>query len=191
MDIIDNIINYFKSEENSDEKKSPEGISPTFWGFQEYDGKIRTILKDKQIDINNHIGSYTVIEDFMKHHIDGIKLKDGIITDSQDFNTLNENNMTIKEIKEALRTAELPVVKSFHQGKDFKILMIGFNKGMILKDHKSNVYAKLTVLEGSVIFKDEDKTLNLNLHEEIEIPIDITHSVEAIEDSLCLLIKSE
>lgn len=191
MDIINNIIDYFKSENISEEKKSPEGISPNFWGFQQYDGKIRTLLKDKQIDINNHKRSYMVIQDFMIHHIDGIKLKEGIITECEDCKTKNKKSMTIKEIKEALKTAEQPIVKSFHQGNNFKILMIGFNKGMILKEHKSNVYAKLTVLEGSVIFKDENKTLNLNQYDEIEILIDIIHGVEATEDSLCMLIKGE
>lgn len=80
MDIIDNIINYFKSE-NKKITPSPEGTCPVCWGFQKYDGKIRTLLEDKQIDINNHKNSYMLIQDFMKHNIDGIKLKEGIITD--------------------------------------------------------------------------------------------------------------
>lgn len=81
MDIIDNIINYFKNPNNKEEELSPEGTCPLCWGYQEYDGKIRTLLEDKQIDVNNHKDSYMIIQDFMKQHIDGITLKEGVVTD--------------------------------------------------------------------------------------------------------------
>lgn len=81
MDIIENIIHYIKSEKNKEEKSSPEGICPVCWGYQQYDGKIRTLLKDKQIDVNNHKDSYMIIKDFMVRHIDGIKLKEPIVTE--------------------------------------------------------------------------------------------------------------
>lgn len=87
MDIIDNIINYFKSEPNKVETPSPEGTCPICWGFQEYDGKIRTLLEDKQIDINNHKDSYMLIQEFMKTNIDGIKLKEGIISECPNCST--------------------------------------------------------------------------------------------------------
>ena len=80
MDIIDNIINYF-NDENNKEAPSPEGTCPVCWGQQNYDGKIREILEDKQIDVNNHKDSYMVIQDFMKQNVDGIKLKEGITRD--------------------------------------------------------------------------------------------------------------
>lgn len=76
MDIIDNIIDYFKSDKSQEENSSPEGTCPVCWGYQEYDGKIRTLLKDKQIDVNNHVDSYTIIQEFVKTNIDGIKLLD-------------------------------------------------------------------------------------------------------------------
>lgn len=79
MDIIDNIIQYFKSENKKEELVSPEGTCPVCWGKQEYDGKIRTLLKDKQIEINNHKASYMIIQEFMTHNIDGVELKEGII----------------------------------------------------------------------------------------------------------------
>lgn len=81
MDIIDNITDYFKDENNNKEASSPEGTCPVCWGHQNYDGKIKEILEDKQIDINNHKDSYMVIQDFMKQNIDGVKLKEGITKD--------------------------------------------------------------------------------------------------------------
>lgn len=80
MDIIDNIIQYFKSGKK-EEMKSPKGTCPLCWGKQEYDGKIRELLRDKQIDINNHQDSYMMIQEFMKHNIDGTFLKEGIVTE--------------------------------------------------------------------------------------------------------------
>lgn len=91
MDIIDNIIHYFKSDKDSKEKSSPEGTCPVCWGYQQYDGKIRTLLKDKQIDINNHKDSYMLIQNFMKHNVDEIKLKDGIIEECPNCSNEKEN----------------------------------------------------------------------------------------------------
>lgn len=80
-DIIDNITRYFVNEENIHEASSPEGTCPACWGYQEYDGKIRTLFKDKQIDVNNHKANYSIIQEFMKHNIEGISLIKGEVTD--------------------------------------------------------------------------------------------------------------
>jgi hypothetical protein len=69
MDIIENIIQYFKNSDDKSENSAPEGTCPVCWGYQQYDGKIIDLLKDKQIDINNHQDSYMLIEVFMKHRI--------------------------------------------------------------------------------------------------------------------------
>ena len=76
MEIADSIIAYFKSE-GSKTSDAPEGLCPVCWGYQEYDQKIRTIFKDKQVDINNHKDSYMLIQSFVNENIDGIHLKEG------------------------------------------------------------------------------------------------------------------
>ncbi len=81
VDIIDNITHYFKNQNDSDEDCSPEGNCPLCWGRQQSDGKIRKLLKDKQVDVNNHKDSYMLIQKFMKHNIDGIKLKEGVVSE--------------------------------------------------------------------------------------------------------------
>lgn len=42
--------------------------------------------------------------------------------------------MTIKDIKQKLKTAGNPVAKSIHNGSGFNVLMMGFNKGMVLQE---------------------------------------------------------
>ena len=95
--------------------------------------------------------------------------------------------MTIKTILEELKTATHPVAKALHKGTHFKVLVIGLNAGMVLKDHKAHMPSKLTVIKGSVLYTEDGKETIMHLHDEVEIPVDIIHSVTAIEDSLCVL----
>lgn len=97
------------------------------------------------------------------------------------------NYMTIKEVKKELIAANHPVAKSLHYGSSFKVLIVGFNKGMILKEHKAPIQSKLTVLEGAVIYKEEFRVIKLMQYDEVEIPTEIAHAVEAVENSLCVL----
>lgn len=99
--------------------------------------------------------------------------------------------MIIKEVKEKLAASNHPVIKSLHQGAVFKILIMGFKKGMILKEHKAHSPSKLTVFEGAVTYKEENRVLDLLQYDEVEISSEIMHSVEAIEDSLCVLTQGE
>lgn len=94
---------------------------------------------------------------------------------------------TIASILTALETSSHPVARALHKGENFKVLMIGFKKGMILQDHKAHITSKLTVLYGSVTYKEEEREIILAQYEEVEIPVEITHCVEALEDSLCVL----
>jgi len=95
--------------------------------------------------------------------------------------------MTIKEVLEQLETAKHPVAKALHKGEHFKVLVIGFKTGMHLKEHEAHLPSKLTVISGQVIYREHEKELTLNIFEEIEIAVDIKHSVEATENSICLL----
>ena len=79
MDLIENLVNFFKKPRNETKNQSPEGTCPVCWGYQEYDHKIRKMFKDKQIDVNNHRDSYMKVEKFMVKYIDGIRLKQGEI----------------------------------------------------------------------------------------------------------------
>lgn len=79
MDLIENLVHFFKKPKKETEGKTPEGTCPVCWGYQEYDHKLRQLFKDKQIDVNNHRDSYMKIQKFTVKYIDGIRLKQGEI----------------------------------------------------------------------------------------------------------------
>lgn len=95
--------------------------------------------------------------------------------------------MTIKEILKQLETSDHPVAKPLHKSTNFKVLAIGFKSGMKLKDHQAKLPTKLTVISGKVIYKQQETATELQKFDEVEIPVNITHVVEALEDSICLL----
>lgn len=95
--------------------------------------------------------------------------------------------MTIKKVKEQLKTSTHPVAIALHANANFKVLIMGFKKGMILKEHQVHSYTKFTVLEGEVIYSEKEANSVLQQYEEYEIPINTTHFLEANEDSICLL----
>lgn len=99
MDIIKKITDFFKKPEQETANKSPEGLCSLCWGYQEYDGKIRTLYKDKQVDVNNNKDSYLLIQGFVKEHIDGYHIKDGIVHVCPDCPELEEGKDRIKKFR--------------------------------------------------------------------------------------------
>ena len=95
--------------------------------------------------------------------------------------------MTIKDILQQLETSNHPVAKPLHKGNNFKVLVIGFKKGMKLKEHQASLPSKITVITGNVIFYEGGTATELQKFDELLIPLNIVHSVEAKEDSICLL----
>jgi quercetin dioxygenase-like cupin family protein len=93
------------------------------------------------------------------------------------------------KVIEQLETSTHPVAKPLRVGVGFKVIVIGFKSGMILKEHKTALPAKLVVLNGVVIYIEGDKRVVLHQYEEVEIPADVTHAVECVADALCLLIQ--
>lgn len=98
---------------------------------------------------------------------------------------------TIQDVLARLETVSHPVAQVIQKGHDFRILAIGFKKGMLLTDHKASMPAVLTVLAGSVVYLQGDVSITLKQYEEQQIPVDIIHSVKALEDSLCLLTQGK
>ena len=53
------------------------GACPNCWGEQEYDNQARELIKDKQIDVNNHEAKHAFIQEFVTNHVSGISLQKG------------------------------------------------------------------------------------------------------------------
>jgi len=99
MDIIKTIVDFFKKPKKETASKSPEGVCSLCWGHQEYDGKIRKLYKDKQIDVNNNEDSYLLIQEFVKENVDGYHLKDGVVHVCPDCDELKEGRDRVKKFK--------------------------------------------------------------------------------------------
>jgi len=97
MDIIKNIVEFFKKPKEETVNQSPEKVCNLCWGIQEYDGKIRQLYKDKQVDVNNHKDSYMLVQGFVKKHIDGYHLKDGVVHVCPNCSELEEGKDRIKK----------------------------------------------------------------------------------------------
>ena len=77
MDFIDELASFFTKTEDETKDQVPVGACPVCWGEQEYDGQIRELYKDKQIDVNNGKANHTFIQKFVVKRLDGIQLKKG------------------------------------------------------------------------------------------------------------------
>jgi hypothetical protein len=95
--------------------------------------------------------------------------------------------MIIQFVLEQLEIPAHPVEKALHKGDQSKVLIIGFKKGMILKEHKTHLPAHLTALTGKVIYHEGESQKVLSQYDETDIPIEMLHSVESLEDGLCIL----
>ncbi|MFM9987150.1 MAG: hypothetical protein ACKVOV_00790 [Flavobacterium sp.] len=97
--------------------------------------------------------------------------------------------MIIKKAIAELQIKNKPVAKLMHTGVAFKVIVLAFKKGMILHENKTSVPTKLTVINGNVRYTSETFSKIIDTYEELDIPVEETHSIEALEDSLCILIQ--
>ncbi|MEO9803959.1 MAG: hypothetical protein ABJF04_11950 [Reichenbachiella sp.] len=97
--------------------------------------------------------------------------------------------MVLKSILEELKTSNRPVAKALHKTSQSKTICIGFNKGMMLKDHKAHRPTVLVVIAGEIRYTEEENSQVLSRLDEFNIPVEVTHRVEALEDSLVLLLQ--
>jgi quercetin dioxygenase-like cupin family protein len=97
--------------------------------------------------------------------------------------------MIIKEVLTQLESAAGPVVKVLQRGEQGKVIVLGFKSGMVLKEHKTPITTKLVVIDGSVIYRTGEEETVISKFDELDIPVNVPHAVEALEDSVCLLIQ--
>lgn len=97
--------------------------------------------------------------------------------------------MVIQDVVAALRDAAGPVVKVLVKGDAAKVIVLGFKKGMMLKEHQTGVNTRLVVIEGQINYYSVNGKAELNKFDDLDIPVNVPHSVEALADSICFLIQ--
>jgi quercetin dioxygenase-like cupin family protein len=97
--------------------------------------------------------------------------------------------MIIRNILAELSGSVRPVARIIKASSTFKSIAIGLNTGMIWPDHKAPLPTTLLVAEGSVIYREQNRVVTLHKHDDFEIPVDVKHSLEALTDSICILIQ--
>ncbi len=93
-------------------------------------------------------------------------------------------------IQVALIEAKLkyhPVARILYKGDLFKATIIAFQKDMILREHKTHLPSTITVLKGKVNYKTVDLFTTIEEYDNFQISINETHSIEVMEDSVCLV----
>jgi quercetin dioxygenase-like cupin family protein len=101
----------------------------------------------------------------------------------------NNSASIIKRIQAKIKTATKPVTETLHRNEDFQVIMVGLNSGVSLPRFQTKVPAKITVLSGSVTYHDAEDITPLFSGDELDIPVNVTHSVRATERSICLLTR--
>ncbi len=97
--------------------------------------------------------------------------------------------MIIQEIIKMLPSSQTVITRIIRKYDHNRIIAIGLKKGLFLPDHISSVPALLIPIQGKVYFRSEVLSIEVQALEELEIPVNVMHSLEAIEDSVCILIK--
>ncbi len=97
--------------------------------------------------------------------------------------------MVIQEVVATLTDAVSPVIKVLVKGGVAKVIVLGFKKGMVLKEHKTSVSTRLVVIDGQISYSSAKGMVTMNKFDELDIPVNEPHSVEALADSICFLIQ--
>jgi len=97
--------------------------------------------------------------------------------------------MVIHDVLAALKDATGPVVKVLVKDNGGKVVVLGFSKGMVLKEHKTGLNTRLVVIDGQIKYFSVNGMVTLNKFDELDIPVNQPYSVQALADSICFLIQ--
>lgn len=99
--------------------------------------------------------------------------------------------MVLREVLNSAVQTDKPVLKPLVTTTDTKIIAIGLKKGVILKEHTAPSTAQLTVIKGKVNYITPNYEKLLECYDTHDIIFNEPHSLEAEEDSLCLLVLTK
>ena len=96
----------------------------------------------------------------------------------------------LKEIIEKLEVSDQPVIKVIYKSESTKIIAIGLKKGAVLAEHTAPSKTQLIVLKGEIDFNTATESGRYECFETYNIPLDVKHSVVAVQDAMFLLLLS-
>lgn len=80
-------------------------------------------------------------------------------------------------------------VEKFVKNDILEILSISLEKNAIFPEHTSPTDAQLVVMEGDIIFHINDETYHLTSQQHFSFPKEVSHWVEANENSKFIIIR--
>lgn len=98
--------------------------------------------------------------------------------------------MSLLKLQQLSQESDKPIIEKIYSDNGTKLIAIAMKKGVELPNHKAPSRAKLIVVKGEIDFNILEKSYRLAVPDTLEIPLDTTHSVQAFENSLFLLLLS-
>lgn len=74
MNLIDNILMFFKRKNETELEEAPLGFCPNCWGRQEYGGQFFEAIKKEGVDINSKDPNRGWIQEYVDKNLSNIQL---------------------------------------------------------------------------------------------------------------------
>lgn len=83
-------LNIFKSGRNSNKKTSKRSDRyPNSWGRMRFDGQLREMMPDKELDVKNGLRRHDFLRRFVIDRVDGIACKNGYHAEDQRYERID------------------------------------------------------------------------------------------------------
>ena len=83
-----------------------------------------------------------------------------------------------------------PSSKTLVKYPDLRVVLLAMKKNMIMREHKTTARISIQTLSGHIHLKLQDRKVDLPVGHLLTLDPDLTHDVEAVEDSAFLLTLS-
>ncbi|MFT4535405.1 MAG: quercetin dioxygenase-like cupin family protein [Saprospiraceae bacterium] len=96
--------------------------------------------------------------------------------------------MTLADLNEQLQHSDKPLIASIMKSDNTKLMAIGINSGVTLKQHTAPGRTKLIVIQGQIKYMTDKEILIIDQYQTHDIPLEEVHSVNADTPSIFLLL---
>jgi len=107
---------------------------------------------------------------------------------------MNDNNFKrgkLMQLGNLFQHSSTEKIKSqqVYKNEQFHVIQLQIKKDAVLKPHHATTDAFLLVIEGVIIFNMQEENIRLQKGDILTFEKFVTHSVQALEDSIVLIIK--